>query len=580
MNETTIFFEEAFGDLPAAAWLLVWTLPDKGSRFFRDHAQAAAYATARAEEHDVYVGVGLRGRDYSPRRGGTADVTGIVGFWADLDIADPVHKKPNLPPNEGEAINLLNRLPLRPTLKIHSGHGMQAWWLFIEPYLFDDAADRERVEQISAGWSDLLKAQATPHGWDVDSVWDLARVLRVPGTTNHKRLPVPVFLLSDDGPRYSGPRDFLDYVTLQPPGPKVSVNGVHAADGQASVDVGGLVLRPDAEPPFSKWLALLENDAKFAQTWKRKRRDLQDQSSSGYHMSLATQTALCGWTDQEIVNLCIAWQRQHVEDMAKVLRPDYWLGSAARTGTLAKARQVVNQERAAAVLAGDSEEEPPDDHAGLLGTVSDLFGVPVSGWIQHGSQRARYSLQLTDGREVAIGPTTAVLSPDQFRARLYEQARVTLPIFKKERWLRIAATLSKAATVVENQEVTREHVVREWIAGYLTSTSVLRDGSAEDYGEAIAAGRPFVRDEVLHIHAPSLRKYVVLSLMEQIESTDLHDALRAVGFISRQRYGRTRLGRGRKKWYWCLPEGAWERGTSEESTGDTAIVGVMGAISP
>lgn len=107
---------------------------------------------------------------------------------ATLDIAGPMHQKKNLPPDRGSAEALIKAMGPEPTLLVHTGHGLHAWWLFREPWLFDDDAERQRAVSFSRRWQQTLRGLAKQHGWDVDATHDLTRVLRVPGTFNHKQL--------------------------------------------------------------------------------------------------------------------------------------------------------------------------------------------------------------------------------------------------------------------------------------------------------------------------------------------------------------------------------------------------------
>ena len=98
-------------------------------------------------------------------------------------------------------------MELPPTEIVASGHGLQAWWLFHEPWLFRTDAERQQVQELVRRFGAALQEKAQAHGWRLDSVYDLARVLRVPGTWNCKADPVPVRALASGGPRYA-PADF------------------------------------------------------------------------------------------------------------------------------------------------------------------------------------------------------------------------------------------------------------------------------------------------------------------------------------------------------------------------------------
>jgi hypothetical protein len=56
-----------------------------------------------------------------------------------------------------------------------------------------------------------MKAKAEKHKWEIDSTFDLARVLRLPGTFNRKQAPEPVRVIQENDNRYN-PYDFEEYL--------------------------------------------------------------------------------------------------------------------------------------------------------------------------------------------------------------------------------------------------------------------------------------------------------------------------------------------------------------------------------
>jgi len=155
---------------------------------------------------DTYFGVCLQGK---PPRGatvtrGTGDTAvAMPGLWFDVDCAGGNHKKQDLP-TLGEATEFVNGGPLGPPAAIvHSGGGLHAYWLFDHPRMLEDGADRERAQQLSTAFQLEMLRLAKMRGWALDNTSDLARVLRLPGTWNHKYVPPrPVELaLLDEGRR-------------------------------------------------------------------------------------------------------------------------------------------------------------------------------------------------------------------------------------------------------------------------------------------------------------------------------------------------------------------------------------------
>lgn len=142
-------------------------------------------------------------------RGGAADTAALVGVWADIDIAGPGHKHPDdaelrLPADVDEALHLLDDVGLQPTKVLHTGGGLQVWWLLHEPWVFESSAERAEAGALVAAWGDTLVELGRRRGLHVDQVGDLARILRPAGTWNRKanREHVAVRNLVDDGPRH------------------------------------------------------------------------------------------------------------------------------------------------------------------------------------------------------------------------------------------------------------------------------------------------------------------------------------------------------------------------------------------
>ncbi|MBI4304840.1 MAG: bifunctional DNA primase/polymerase [Chloroflexi bacterium] len=97
--------------------------------------------------------------------------------------------------------------------------------------------------------------------------------------------------------------------------------GRHGTNGAALAGVGGLLFPANASAPHEQLAALLANDDKFARTWRRERTDLPTQSE--YDAAIVALTSAVGWTRQESWAAVTQHRREHGEDVAKALRPDY-----------------------------------------------------------------------------------------------------------------------------------------------------------------------------------------------------------------------------------------------------------------
>lgn len=189
--------------------LSLWTLPDKASHHLNLSDREGCAAVARQLDTDwrqVYFGIGTRRQGLpSTRRGHKSDITFMPGLWIDIDLASPAHASKALPVTFEDAEHLIRAVPFEPTAIVHSGHGLHVWWLFDQPVAIPAHATIQDFERTCAALQALVIAKGAERQWHVDKTSDLARVLRLPGTTNRK-LPGdirPVTLLLADGPRHT-----------------------------------------------------------------------------------------------------------------------------------------------------------------------------------------------------------------------------------------------------------------------------------------------------------------------------------------------------------------------------------------
>jgi putative DNA primase/helicase len=187
-TQTLNFLRWLYGD-DAPGWLTIWTLPDKTTAWFPIERldEASRYATDRAPTHDVYFGVGLRQRKLDKGRGTADDVLAIPGLWIDIDIKHPAHHKLTLPETIEDVLDLLRKaIPLPATILVDSGYGVHAYWLFRELWRLDDDAERARAAHLLRRFQSTILAEGQRQGWRLDSTFNLAQLLRLPGCYNHK----------------------------------------------------------------------------------------------------------------------------------------------------------------------------------------------------------------------------------------------------------------------------------------------------------------------------------------------------------------------------------------------------------
>jgi predicted P-loop ATPase len=205
------FFEDFFsgcGGVDLCLWLKHGK--ESGTRW-KENSQdgrraAAGEAVELADQYEVYFGVCpvkdsaaiVRSRG-KKARATIGDIAAVPALWADIDLAGEGHKSgKNYAPDIDAWEPTFEALP--PSYIIQSGHGLHCYWLLEKPFQIESEEDRERIGETVKRFQSSLAASA---GYDIDTTSDLARVLRVPGTVNHKEgEALPVEIIKKTGARY------------------------------------------------------------------------------------------------------------------------------------------------------------------------------------------------------------------------------------------------------------------------------------------------------------------------------------------------------------------------------------------
>lgn len=163
---------------------------------FRDSGQGARHAitmdaaTAHVHGGGVYHRLTTVEQVPAGRRGRDEESVILPAVMLDLDLAGPGHKALNLPRDQQDLIALIEGAGLpQPSAWVHSGGGRYPIWKLEAPIRLDHAGNpdgfasvQEAVRRVSRG----VREAASARGWKCDNTSDLARVYRMPGTTNRK----------------------------------------------------------------------------------------------------------------------------------------------------------------------------------------------------------------------------------------------------------------------------------------------------------------------------------------------------------------------------------------------------------
>ena len=528
MGDNTLdFFRTLLDGVPEDLWTYFWTDIDKASQWMpleQGPAQIAAQHARHVEQNpdkQVYISVSAVDEKQGRFKRITADNSaGIYGLWADIDIADPdAHKNWNYPPTTEAALDLVKECGLEPTIVVHSGHGLQVWWLFAEFWRFETEGDRIEAANLARAWNQTLKVRAAMHNWKVDSTYDLSRVMRAPGSMNRKvdGAEVEATLISiKDACRYST-SDFEDFLMDE------SVLVEAGVTPTREYVVGNLKLHPNAQVPVDLFEQLQDFEPKFVQSWNRKRRDFMDQTGSTYDLSLASIAALAGWDDQQIADLIIASRRKHKDDLDKALRKDYI------PRTIARARSTINQEVSAqemdetadalkqAKRTGDSDEVK-HKRGDMLDSISNQTQLEWVNFWKLMSNPPAWQGELAGGQIVNFGSSKDLFSWSKARAAIGDATDHMIERMKAPVWDRLCqAVMAVAIPVDTGLESTETGQMYLWLSEYLMTHQPIKDPN-----EAALTEYPYINsDGMLVLFATGFRNWLWLNRSTKIENREV-----------------------------------------------------------
>lgn len=568
MNQSKIFLEALCSGKPDELFLLLWTLPEKDSRWFRNVADAIRCAESMAA-HDLYVGVGLATADYGPKQRCKSDeIAGIVGFWADLDLRSDAHPKDTLPATVEQALSILPP-EFPPSIVVLTGNGVHIWWLFKEPWIFASEEDRKASAAFVSRWHTLLRDNASQHGWSYERLADLARVLRVPGTTNCKdpANPKPVVIHSQTDLRYnpSDLSEYLDEIGIRDEEAEASATRDWAERFKDTPITINLAARMP-EDMLNRWL---EADMRFKNTWFRQRHDLRDQSQSGYDLALCNFGFCNGLSEQQIVDLLIHHRALHKQKHRT--RVEYFqrtLAKAAegndRQGTATAHADNPGNDAAEFVDAPGSSPEGNNSRrskASICRSISGTFEIEVLRIVKISGKQPIYRMETAAGK-MEFDNVAKFTSQQAVRMAIAATAGKLIGNFKPKMWREIAQAMLDACIEQEgSEELYQEGAARMYLGQYLAETAFIPSIEGQ---LAQDLRKPMVRDGRITVCASDLQMYINRTAQQNLTVREVAAMLSAIGATTIRVRGNKIKEQGR----WELPLIEFDPGEYTVSEGE------------
>lgn len=534
-SEPRIFLESLFAGKPEG-YLLLCLTDTKQPIWFGDLEDAIECAEFVPDD-DLFVGVGLAKRDYGPElRCPSEDVSGIVGVPVNLDLRSDAHQSDNLPKTIEQAMSILPG-DMPPSLAISTGDGIQAWWLFSEPWTFGNDDERHQAVALLHRWNTMLKENAGQLGFTFERSTDLGAVLRVPGSSNceDSANPRKVTIHAKNDCRYIR-SDMVKYLDrLEVPFPEAE--RLAATEWAESLQNRPLAVNLSARISEERLKSWLDADPRFKNTWFRLRDDFRDQSQDRYDLALASFGFSAGCTEQEIVDLIVHHRSLHrhkarttVEYFQRTLAKadkrssgkDPVLGHAGAIPIGASARPATDRQ-------DELEALPPTPERVrivLCREISAALGIEVLRIVKLTGQVPQYRLELAQGK-IEFPSVSKFIDQNTVRDAIAGTTGFLIQRVKSKEWQHIAQMLLSACLEEQgSDELYCEGAARLHIGQYLADVKFIPSFKGQP---AQNLRRPIVQHGRITICAIDLQIYINKTMLQNFSVQKIAGMLSAIG---------------------------------------------------
>ena len=185
------FFAQIYKDKPTGHYITLWTLPEKKTFWFSDLELIPNLMSQKDNHQNIFFGVGSSSyKKSNSERIKTVDVHGMGCLHLDIDFGESGHKGKKYAPDIQTAIEI-SELILLPSSIVMSGHGIHAYYFF-KSY----QTKPENIKEVARLLKTFQILTKTLTNYAIDMTHDLARVLRVPTSTNYKEEPILTEILT------------------------------------------------------------------------------------------------------------------------------------------------------------------------------------------------------------------------------------------------------------------------------------------------------------------------------------------------------------------------------------------------
>ena len=491
------WFASLYGTGPPGqigVWLLNEDTKKKRTALLR--APADIHKITIADRENVYYRVSLLDQDFIPpyagSRGTLEDTGAVVAFVADLDIAaaDRDQKK-NPPPDFETVMEIVDAFRFRPSRLVDSGRGVHAYWVFTSTVELEGQKEITPAARLSELFHRTVVVPAVKSSgpYDVDSVFDLPRVLRVPGFPHIKTGRTVSEIHGKGGGAYG---DLYDYNELTAEVERIAAEQSikpTTSKTRKKATGGGWDL---TQGPQHTVVEILKKNTRFVQILRNKASDIPSASEADF--AVACICLNLGIKDEETARVLV-WLRQEMGAPPKRGKHpalvEYYQTTIANAkerreaqDDLADVVQRVKEEQTKPKPAPEkpkrakrqpkTEDAPPPPTAALsegmrvvtLETLRQQLGLPLARVLKYHSHSPLYEVHF-EGADIPVECRIEdITTAKNFQARVAAVTDKMVPTFARKDWDNIAALL---LSIVERADLdlTTKSQLEEWLNDYL-----------------------------------------------------------------------------------------------------------------
>ena len=211
---------------------------------------------------------------------------------------------------------------------------------------------------------------------------------------------------------------------------------------------------------------------------------------------LASMALRANWTDQEIIDLIIAWRTKHNNDLK--LRSSYYVTTLDKAKLSIKQTEAQDQLESAIYMPPASPNGPE-----IVESLTAIFNIGIRRIVKYEGDPPTYSM-FTERGYITIGQIGSITSQIQFRNAVAAATGILIPKCKDRTWEQRAQAILRACETVNMGD--SSHPSEEtltWLHDYLGERPPC--GSIE---EAITTKIPFFHNNATYIFLDNFRRWV------------------------------------------------------------------------